>query len=361
MLDRFAEIAGTVRVSIPEEHRRPVAIVGAGEIVDVAHLPAYRRHGLDVRGITDLDTGRAREVAARHELPRVYESLDELLADEAVEVVDIAVVPSAQPAIAAAALAAGKHLLCQKPFAPDLATGLQVADIADRAGRRIAVNQQLRWDEGIAAARAMVERGWIGEVTTFSFTVDVATDFSAWTWLVESDQLEIMYHSIHYLDAVRALLGDPVRVFAAASRMPGQKPKAETETISTLLFEDDRRAVLHVNHNNLSGDPRAEFRINGTEGAIHGTLGLLANYPHGGPDTLRLFSTALPTDGWLWYPVTSRWIPDAFAGPMAGLLEAVATGTPAPTEARDNLRTLALVHALYRSIATGQAEDVDAS
>lgn len=359
MFDRLAEVADRIRVRIPDEHKRPIAVVGAGEIVDVAHLPAYRAHGLAVRGIFDIDPARARDVAARHEVPHVYPSLDQVLADPAVEVVDIAVVPTEQPAIVRAALDAGKHLLCQKPLAVDLATAGQLAGAADAAGLRLAVNQQLRWDEGIAAARAMVDLGWIGEVNTVTFSVDVATDFSAWTWLVESDRLEIMYHSIHYLDAVRAIMGDPLRVFATASRMPGQKPKGETQTTSALVFDGQKRALLHVNHNNLSGDPRAEFRINGTRGTIHGTLGLLYDYPHGRPDTLRLHSDVLPTDGWLCYPVTTRWFPDAFAGPMSGLLDWVATGREAPTAARDNLRTLALVHALYRSIDSGQTQTLE--
>jgi predicted dehydrogenase len=356
MFDQLAAVADRSRVRIPEEHKRAIAIVGAGEIVNVAHLPAYRSQRLEIRGIFDIDSARARAVAARHQLPHVYSSLDQVLADPAVEIVDIAVVPTEQPAIARAALDAGKHLLCQKPLAVELATARKLADAAEAAGRKLAVNQQLRWDEGIAAARAMVELGWIGEVTTVSFFVDVATDFSAWTWLVESARLEIMYHSIHYLDAVRSIMGDPLRVFATASRVPGQKPKGETQTTSTLIFGGDKRAVLHVNHNNLSADPRAEFRINGTHGAIHGTLGLLYDYPHGRPDTLRLHSTVLPTDGWLCYPVTTRWIPDAFAGPMSGLLAWVASGQVAPTSARDNLRTLALVHALYRSIDTGHPQ-----
>jgi predicted dehydrogenase len=217
------------------------------------------------------------------------------------------------------------------------------------------VNQQLRWDEGMAAARAMVQAGWIGTPTTMSFVVDISTDWSAWQWLVKTPRLEIMYHSIHYLDAIRSILGDAVKVFATGARTAGQLPAGETRTISTLVFEGDTRAVLHVNHENSTNDPRAEFRIDGTEGAIRGTLGLLYDYPHGRPDTLEVFSSSVPTDGWLPYPVTQRWIPDAFGGPMAGLMSWIATGTPSMSAARDNIGTLALVHALYRSMDTGDA------
>jgi len=204
----------------------------------------------------------------------------------------------------------------------------------------------------------MVRAGWIGQPTTMSFTVNISTDWSAWPWLVTSDQLEIMYHSIHYLDAVRSILGDPLRVFATGSRTPGQVPRAETRTISTLVFPGDVRAVVHTTHENRTGDAEAGFRIDGAEGAIKGTLGLLYDYPHGRPDTLEVFSRRLPTDGWLAYPVTTRWLPDAFGGPMASLLNSLATGDAPATAAADNVKTIEVVHALYASMRSGDAQPV---
>lgn len=358
MLELLTPIADACRIIVEDSHTRSVAIVGAGAIVDFAHLPAYKRLGLDVVGIFDLDAARAQEVASRHDVPRVYASLDELLADDRVEVVDIAVVPGAQPDIVKAGLAAGKHLLCQKPLALDVPQARELAALAADSGRVVAVNQQLRYDEGMAAARAMVQAGWIGAPTTMSFTVNIATDWSAWPWLVTSDRLEIMYHSIHYLDAIRALLGDPVRVFCTGSRTAGQVARGETRSMSTLVFDGDVRALLHVTHENRSRDVEALFRIDGSEGSIKGTLGLLYDYPHGRPDSLEVFSRTVPTDGWLPYPVTGRWLPDAFAGPMASLLRGVATGETPATQAADNVRTVELVHALYESMDSGHAVEV---
>lgn len=357
-LERWRPIAEAIDHTIPDEHKRPIAIVGAGTIVDVAHLPAYRTAGLEVVGLYDLDHERAARVAKDHGIERVYSSLEELLADERAEVVDVAVYAEAQPGIVRAALAAGKHLLCQKPFVQDVATGQELIDLAEQAGLKIAVNQQLRFDEGIAATRAILQAGWIGEPTAMSFTVDIGTDWSAWPWLLTAERLEINYHSIHYLDAIRSILGDPRNVFSVGGRRPGQAAKGETRTMSTLAFDDGVSAVLHVNHENIGGDSRAEFRLDGSEGSVRGTLGLLYDYPRGRPDTLEVFSQTLPTDGWLSYPVTKRWLPDAFVGPMSGLLRWIATGRQAPTAATDNLGTLALVEALYRSMDTGLAQEV---
>ena len=225
-------------------------------------------------------------------------------------------------------------------LALDLGAAQRIVDRAAQLGRKVAVQQQLRFEEGIAATRAMTREGWIGEPTAVSFSVDVQTDFSAWSWLVEAPKLEIYYHSIHYLDAIRALIGEPLSVFGTQSRRPGQIPRGETRTISTLIYPGDLRAVVHANHENLSGDNRAEFQVDGTGGTIRGTLGLMYDYPRGRPDTLEIWSSVLPTDGWLSYPVTTRWIPDAFIGPVRSLLAAIATGGEPETSARDNLGTL---------------------
>jgi predicted dehydrogenase len=116
---------------------------------------------------------------------------------------------------------------------------------------------------------------------------------------------------------------------------------------------------VHVTHENLAGDFEATFRIDGSEGAIKGTLGLLYDYPRGRPDTLEVYSRSVPTDGWVPYPVTTRWVPDAFAGPMGSLLEAIATdGVPA-TAGADNLNTLRLVQALYRSMDSGESQRLE--
>lgn len=356
MLEVFESVAQTISLRIPEKYHRPIAIVGAGGIVDYAHLPAYKKAGLEVVGIFDIDNDKARDVAKRHGVGKVYATLEELLADERAEIVDVAVQPWVQPDIVSTALAAGKHLLCQKPLSVDIETAERLVAEADERGLKLAVNQQLRFEEGMAAARAMVHSGWIGQPTTMSFTVNIVTDWDMWPWMESSNRLEIMYHSIHYFDAIRSILGEPDVVWCTGTRNPGQNATGETRTISTLVFPEDVRALVHATHTNIAGDFEASFRIDGSEGSIKGTLGLLYDYPHGRPDTLAVFSRTLPTDGWLPYPVTTRWLPDAVAGPMGSLLEAVSeNGTPI-TSGADNLNTLRLVNALYRSMDTRESQ-----
>ncbi len=358
MLDQFNEISEASDISVPAHQRKPIAIVGAGAIVDFAHLPAYQSAGLEVVGIYDRDPTRATTIASQHAVSRVYASLEELLGDERVSVVDIAVLPGAQPEIAAAALNAGKHLLCQKPLALTPSVAAKIVAHARRSDLKVAVNQQLRFSESIAVAKTMIDKGWIGEPLAIRVDVDIATDWGAWPWLVTSNRLEVQYHSIHYLDMIRYLFGDPSSVFCRGTRHPSQAPKAETRTTSILLYPGELQVTVSVNHENLSNDAKAEFRIDGSDGVIAGTFGLLYDYPDGRPDTLSVWSRSAPTDGWLAYPITKRWLPDAFAGPMASLLSAISNDTEPLTSAEDNLRTVCMVDALYLSMASGQVEAI---
>ena len=356
MIEHLAEISRACDLRIPEAHRLPIAHVGAGAIVEGAHAPAYRKAGLTVTGAFDVDLARATAFAERWDLPRVYATLDELLADEAVSIVDIAVPPWEQPTIVRRALEAGKDVLAQKPFTLDSGTASELVALARKLGRKLAINQQLRFDEGIAATRAMLERGWIGTPAALEMTVDIFIDWRS--WFAEADGLAIWYHGIHELDAIRSLFGTPESVWCAGGSLPGTPGRGERRVMCGLRYRDGKTVMLHVSTENRTGFPAATFRIDGTDGAIRGTLRRFYKNEQTGPDHLEVWSRTLPTDGWLAYPCTTRWFPDAFAGPMRSLLAAIAEDREPSPSAADNLETMRLVEALYRSLETGDAQRV---
>ena len=358
MIDQFREIADAVKLEVKPENKRKIGICGAGGIVDGAHLPAYTKAGLEVVAIFDTDNAKAQDVAKRHGIPTVYKTLAELLADPKVEIVDIAVPAAAQPEIFAQVAAAKKHILAQKPFATTVAAGEAMVKQAKDAGIIAAVNQQLRFEEGVAAAHKMVELGWIGTVSNFSINVNLLTPWELWPWAKDLERLEVMLHSIHYHDLIRWFLGDAKTVFCAAGRTAGQFPKGETRTISTALYSSGVTSLVHANHVNRGGDNYAEYRIDGDKGSIRGTLGLLYDYPSGRVDTLEVNSQVVPTDGWMPYPVTTRWFPDAFIGTMGSVMDAISTGAPLRASVADNIGTLKMVEALYKSMDSGVSVDL---
>lgn len=358
MIEQFREVAEAVKLEVKPENKRKIGICGAGGIVDGAHLPAYTKAGLEVVAIFDTDHAKAQDVAKRHGIPTVYKTLTELLADPKVEIVDIAVPAAAQPEIFAQVAAAKKHILAQKPFATTVAAGEAMVKQAKDAGIIAAVNQQLRFEEGVAAAHKMVELGWIGTVSNFSINVNLITPWELWPWAKDLERLEVMLHSIHYHDLIRWFLGDPKTVFCAAGRTAGQFPKGETRTISTALYSSGVTSLVHANHVNRGGDNYAEYRIDGDKGSIRGTLGLLYDYPSGRVDTLEVNSQVVPTDGWMPYPVTTRWFPDAFIGTMGSVMDAISSGAPLRASVADNIGTLKMVEALYKSIDSGVSVDL---
>jgi predicted dehydrogenase len=330
-----------------------IGIVGAGEIVNAAHLPAYRRAGFRVVGITARPLTPAQETARSFDIPRVYPDLDALLADPAVEVVDIAVPAVAQPEIALAVVRCGKHVLCQKPLAPSYAQAKAMVEAARAHGVKLAVNQNGRWTPALRASRTLIRRGLLGTPTLALF------ESSRWglgysSWLATVDQQIILYSAIHFLDALRFLFGMPETVYATGSRYPGQREIGETLTLITLEYASGLRASVLDSQQNWTGEPFLTYRFEGTDGVIHGTIGMHANYPRGQPDTLHFRAKAYG-DVWFSPKLKGQWIPDAFVGTMGEFLEAIEQGHEPPHSGADNLVTLQIVFAAYRSMEEKRA------
>jgi predicted dehydrogenase len=324
-----------------------IGFVGCGGIVQYAHIPAYQKAGFRMVAAYDLKREAAEKVAELTGTAKVYDTLDELLADPAVEIVDIAVMPWAQLEVVEKVAAAGKHMLCQKPLSDDYHKAQRIVALGKAAGVKQAVNHQMRWDSGIAAAKLMIEGGMIGTPTDSQIQVHSATPWHMWPWLASAPRLEVQYHSIHYIDSMRFIFGTPEWVTSRHAKYAGQGDvRAETKTITVLDYPGGLQATVMVNHYNMHGDISAIFRFLGTEGAIEGTIGLMYNYPTGRPDTLTYRQQGKPPVD---LPLDEMWVPDAFVGPMAGLMHAIETDTPPPTDAEDNLNTLRLVEAAYKS------------
>ena len=332
-----------------------IGIIGAGAIVNAAHLPAYRKAGFHVVGITDLDRDRADETARQFDVPHVYPSVEALLNDPAVEIVDIAVPPWHQFELVRQVTAAGKHLLCQKPLSNNYAEAVAIVEMGEAAGVKLAVNQQMRWDQAIRASRNLLDRGWLGQPVSATIDISILTDWRAWPWLLEVEGLDLMYHSIHYFDSLRSLFGQPERVWSSGSSYPDQPPKGETRTLTVFEYTDSFRALVSTNHNNQSDDLYATVRIDGTEGYTAGTFGLLYDYPHGRPDTLTFSSRKAYPHLSFEHHFEEMWVPDSFIGPMGELMSAIEQDRLPETNGRDNLKTLQLVHAAYRSMAEHRA------
>jgi predicted dehydrogenase len=334
-----------------------IAFCGTGGIVQYAHIPAYKKAGFNLVGCYDINPETARKVAEQHAIPKVYASLDELLADPAIEIVDIAVPPWEQLKVVEKIVAGKKHMLCQKPLADSFADASKIVELGKKAGVKQAINHQMRWDAGIRASKHLLEQGIIGQPTDAQIQVSCATPWHMWHWLAAVPRLEIQYHSIHYIDSMRFLFGDPEWVTSRHARYAKQgSVKGETKTITIMDYADGLQAMVAVNHYNEWAETFATFRFIGTEGAIDGTIGLMYNYPSGRPDTMTVTSSQYGKGVKITPTFDEMWIPDAFVGTMASLMQAIEANTePQDNSTADNLNTLRVVYAAYQSAAENRS------
>ena len=333
---------------------RPIFVIGAGSIVRDAHLPAYRDAGFPVAGIFDLDQARARAVAAAFGTT-AYGSRDDLLAaaSGAGGVLDLALPPSAVPDTLRA-LPAGSCALLQKPFGADLAAATDLVRIARERGIRGAVNFQLRHAPCVVGARALAASGAIGEIVDVEVRVVCRMPWETWPFLAGMPRMEILMHSIHYLDLVRALCGEPGRVWSAVARHPDAPAISDARSTTVMTFGEMKRAVVTTYHHHAApeGHDASHLRIEGTRGTIVARMGVNLDYPRGRPESLEISRAG---GAWERVPVRGNWFPTAFEGPMANL-QRLATGAAASIESGfdDAWRTMALVETCYKSAAGGE-------
>lgn len=344
------EVALEQRWPLPSRPR-PIVLIGAGGIVNDAHLPAYRACGFEVRGCFDLDRERARATAKRWELAQVFDTLEDALrVPDAV--FDLAVPPQANLELVRV-LPRGAPVLIQKPLGLDLAQATAIRQQCRARDLAAAVNLQLRFSPLFLAIRELKRRDVLGRIVEVEVRVNCRMPWELWPFLAGLERMELPLHSIHYLDAIRSLLGEPRGVWGRTVKHPSAPQLASSRSTSILDYGDDVRCALSVNHHHAHG-PRhqaSEIRIEGTRGALVGRMGVNLDYPRGRPDALELALERSET--WLDVPLAGNWFPDAFRGPMSNLQRFVA-GEDGElwTSVEDSWRTMQLIEALYESDAT---------
>ncbi|WP_311270644.1 Gfo/Idh/MocA family oxidoreductase [Sphingobium sp. WCS2017Hpa-17] len=326
---------------------RPIVIIGAGGIVKDAHLPAYAKAGFAVAGLFDTDVARATALAEAWDIPTVFGSLEEAAAQDAV--FDVAAPPVAHRAILSA-LPEGASVLLQKPMGLNLEEASAIRAVCRDWKLNAAVNFQLRYSPMMLAVADAIDRGDLGELVEIEVHLNLVTPWHLFPHLNDNPRVEIVSHSIHYLDTIRALVGDPMGVFARSYGHPSS-PLSDTRTSAILDYGSTLRVTMSINHHHDYGRrfQDAAFRVEGTKGAAMVKLGLLLDYPTGEPDELWIATHDAP---WAQVPLEGRWFPDAFVGPMANL-QRFAAGEDAhlATCVEDAWRTMALVEACYQSNA----------
>jgi predicted dehydrogenase len=343
-----------------------IGAVGAGFIMRDCHLPAYAAAGLHAVGIVSRHRRSAEEVAALHGVEQVYDSLEQMLDQADVEILDVAVPPQAQRGLIERAVGHRRKprgILAQKPLAMSPDEGKAIVQACQQAGVRLQVNQNMRFDQSIRGLKTLLDRSVLGEPVLA--TIDMRAIPHWMPWAQGGRSLATYIMSIHHLDTFRYWLGDPDRVLASTRPDP-RTSFDHHDGINLAILEYDagpRASTWDDVWSGPSPDPHREgprrrigqaieirWRVEGTRGVALGTIGW-PDWPQRRPSTLRFTSLDDPhppedRQGWRAPVWSSCWFPDAFRGPLFGLARALETHQHPDIDGADNLKTLALCEAV---------------
>ncbi|MFI5410836.1 Gfo/Idh/MocA family protein [Kaistia sp. UC242_56] len=335
-----------------------IGAIGAGMIMAECHLAAYQEAGFPVVAIASRTKANAAKVATRWSIPTVHETPEALIEDENVEILDLAFPPDQQPALIRHALKQKhiKGILAQKPLALTLEDAIALRDEAKAAGKILSVNQNMRYDQSMRVLKQILDKGELG--TPVIATIEMRAIPHWQTFLEEYDRLTLSNMSVHHLDVLRFLFGEVDEIYTAARTDPRTKfEHTDGITASTIKFES---GVMAVSLEDVWSGPRGEgfdsdiyikWRVEGTDGVAQGTIG----WPTGAASTLTYASKTTTGGKWVTPEWDTMWFPHAFKGVMEQLQYAVKTGDAPALTVADNVKTVALIEAGYRSIAEGRA------
>ena len=271
-----------------------IGVIGAGKIVRECHLPAYRSAGWEVVRIASRTAESAQAAADEFGIADASADFDDVINDERVEVVDISLPSHRHPEVAIAALEAGKHVLLQKPMANTLEDAQAIVAAAERAGVKLAINQNGRWDPAIQACRELLDRGVFGQLITASIEMRTRQPWQEY-WKDDANypRLMLLGMSIHHLDQFRYLFGEPLEITAHLATYPGQPWAGDSIALYVLRYESGLLATGFDDGFPWTRDWSEDYRIEGLEGIARGDIG----WPSGGFSTLEFTTRDGPDPG----------------------------------------------------------------
>ena len=203
------------------------AIVGAGNICQSEHLPAYQnlKDLVEVVAIADINLQRAQEAAARFGIPKAYGSVDALLKDGVPDIVDVCTWNVAHEEVAVKAMRAGAAVICEKPLAHTLESGLRIRQAVQETGRPFMMAMVSRFGAEMQMLHGMLSAGELGEIyyAKTGYIRRRGTPIGWFTDKAKSGGGALIDIGVHNIDGAWYLMGcpKPVRVSGKTSSRIG--------------------------------------------------------------------------------------------------------------------------------------------
>ncbi len=335
------------------------AIVGTGMIANFHAQAIAQTPGARLAGLVSRTPDKAREFAAKHSIPLVVSTVEELARHSDIQVVSIATPSGAHLEPALAAIAAGKHLVVEKPLEINPERADRLITAAEKAGVKVAAIFQGRFGAGAQKVKAAIAAGRLGRLVLASAYVKwhrPASYYSGWKGVLALDGGAVLINqSIHGLDLLQWFAGLPEEVTCLTTRRVHTGIEGEDTAAATLRYPDGALGAIEATTAAWPGWSR-RIEICGE----HGSIGLeddnIARWD---------FAEAEPGDD-----AVRNAKPDNALGSGAGnpgaistvghqrqihdLVEAIRNNRSPAIDIREGRKAVALVHALYTSARTGR-------
>ncbi len=326
------------------------AFVGASTIAGQYLVGAIRATGAsDVRWVVSGSSDRAAAFAKTHSIAHSGTDLAAVLADPVVGAVYISSTNEKHHAQAMAAIAAGKHVLCEKPLATSVADAQDMVQAAEQAGVVFATNHHLRSAGSLRAIRNLIASGKVGKVLSLRVFHAVELPVHLRGWRLDDPVAGggvIADLTVHNADTARFLLGeDPVSVVAHMAAT-GLGQGVEDSAMSVWVMPSGAMVFSHESFTHPFAASGLE--VHGTEGSIL-ARGVLSQEPVGEIDLITVEGTArVEYDRSALYENVVR----HFCAAMAGTARPAASG-------RDGVKSLQIATAVRDAARTGQRQTVN--
>jgi len=349
-----------------------IALVGLGNAGFDIHLPALSgMPSLTVVGACDLDGARRDRAAAKFRVP-VFDDFDRMLAATTPDVVVIGTPPATHADYCLRAIAAGAHVICEKPFVSSLAEADAVLAAATAAGRRIALNHEFREMPIFRALRDEAARPATGELAFVQ--VWQLMNLPPWAepgWRGQMVQRTLYEAGVHLVDFLMALFGEkPVSVQATTSTC-GVRDE-ETDAVALVTLEFSRGRLAHVIQDRLcKGDTqyfevRAEAQNASLRASFGGRARISAGLYRSRTPHLRI-ERGISGIAWKEQGARRTFLARNPKDPAVvatrhvfeKTLAAFADGTEPPASGADGRDVLEVIVAAYHSAATGRRLRLD--
>jgi predicted dehydrogenase len=249
-----------------------IAIVGGGNVAQVAHLPAYQNlESAEIVALVDEDPVKCATLQKQYGIPKTYDDFTVMLEKEDVEAVDICTPNYLHPPMAIAALRSGRHVLCEEPLARNAAEAQRMVATAGEAGRILMVAMNNRFRRDVEILRTFVKRGELGTVQLVKAGWQrIARDWREREWFTDQKKAgggALLDLGMPVMDLAIWIAGlrKPTRVTCSTFGKKG-KSGVEDSACAVVNFAGGMCLILEVTWNLLEPKDHSYLEIHGTKG-----------------------------------------------------------------------------------------------